>query len=148
MARPTDYKHSLADQICELIADGKSLREICSCDDMPNRATVFRWLNLHEEFSDQYARAREEQAETLADEIVGIADEEVTFVKKSKHGGEDEEGEQEVAFDSAAVARNRLRMDARKWVASKLKPKKFGDKIDVDAKLDHTLTVEITRFSE
>jgi hypothetical protein len=153
MARPTDYKPSLADTICELIADGKSLREICKSDDMPNRATVFRWLNAHEEFSDQYARAREEQAETLADEIVGIADEECTMIKRSKHtsSSEDddsEENEIEVVFDNAAVARNRLRMEARKWVASKLKPKKYGDKLDLNGNIDHNLTVEITRFSE
>jgi hypothetical protein len=137
MAGQTTYTQKIADYICESIADGKSLREICKADDMPSRATVFKWLNDIKGFSDQYARAREEQAETLADEIVGIADEECTMIKKSKHtnSSEDddsEENEIEVVFDSAAVARNRLRMEARKWVASKLKPKKYGDKVELN----------------
>ena len=132
--RPTDYNETIADSICERLADGESLRAICAGEDMPGRATVFRWLGTHEAFRDQYARAREEQAEALADDIVGIADEECTMIRADKHGGKaDDEGEGtvEVVFDSAAVARNRLRVDARKWVAAKLKPKKYGDKVDV-----------------
>lgn len=147
MARPTDYKPSLADKICELIADGKSLREICKSDDMPNRATVFRWLNIHEEFSDQYARAKEEQAETMADEIVNIVDNAANPVMID---GVPllANGEAVLMADTASIAHARLKMDARKWVASKLKPKKYGDKLDLDGKIDHNLIVEITRFSE
>jgi hypothetical protein len=137
--RPTDYNQEIADKICEAISDGQSLREICKADDMPCKATVFRWLGLHKEFSDQYARAREEQAEALADDIVAIADEEHFFTK-----GDDSDGGVEVTFDSTAVARNRLRIDARKWVASKLKPKKYGDKIDVDAKHSGTIVFHLT----
>lgn len=127
MGRPSEFTQETADIICERIADGESLRSICADEDLPNKATVFRWLNAYKEFSDQYARAREEQAETLADEIVGIADEECTFIKGGK--GQDDGEEVEVAFDATAVARNRLRIDARKWVAAKLKPKKYGDKV-------------------
>ncbi|WP_337054002.1 terminase small subunit protein [Pseudoxanthomonas sp. USHLN014] len=120
----------MADAICERIADGESLRDICAGEDMPNKATVFRWLGKHQEFSDQYARAREEQAESFADEMVAIADEQVTMVRADKHGtkADDDDGNTEVIFDATAVARNRLRVDTRKWVASKLKPKKYGDK--------------------
>lgn len=132
VGRPTDYCDELANKICERLSDGESLRAICSDGDMPNKATVFKWLYLHPEFNDQYARAREEQAETLADEITSIADEECTMVKANKHPGakaDDEDGNVEVVFDATAVARNRLRIDARKWVASKLKPKKYGEKM-------------------
>lgn len=125
IGRPTDYTEELADHICERLCDGESLRAICSGEGMPNRATVFRWLAAHETFRDQYARAREEQAETMADEIVGISDEtEVT----TKHEGE----EIRLSLDATAVARNRLRVDARKWVAAKLKPKKYGDKLQTE----------------
>jgi hypothetical protein len=120
--RPSDFTIELADLICERLADGESLRSICSEEEMPNKATVFRWLAANRAFSDQYARAREEQAESLADEIVSIADEGET---KSLIGKDDETI---VVYDSTAVARNRLRVDARKWVASKLKPKRYGDK--------------------
>ena len=60
--------------ICERIADSKSLRSICSEDEMPNKAIVFRWLKAHEDFSDQYARAREAQADSLFDDVLSIAD--------------------------------------------------------------------------
>lgn len=132
MGRPTDYNEKVADLICERLADGESLRSICADEEMPSKAAVFRWLGKHKEFSDQYARARDEQAETLADELVDIADEQCTMVRADKHGtkADDDEGNTEVVFDATAVARNRLRIDARKWVASKLKPKKYGDRLD------------------
>lgn len=129
--RPSDYRDGLAELICERIADGESLKSICAEDSMPGRSTVFRWLATHETFRDMYAHAREEQAETLADEIVGISDEVCTTVRADKHGtrSDDDEGNTEVVFDATAVARNRLRVDARKWVAAKLKPRKYGDRI-------------------
>jgi hypothetical protein len=107
--RPSDYSQAIADLICERIADGESLRSICIADDMPNKATVFRWLAAHKEFSDQYARARETQADTLVDEILDIADD-----------GWRENGE--------AIRRSQMRIDARKWMAGKMRPKKYGDK--------------------
>ncbi len=122
--RPTDYTEELGALICERIADGESLRAICREDAMPNKGTVFIWLSKHDLFADQYARAREEQAEAYADEITAIADEE------SYENIEVEGVTVGVKFDSTAVARNRLRIDARKWVASKLKPKKYGDRVD------------------
>lgn len=134
MSRALEYSQEVADSICERIACGESLRSICSDDSTPAMSTVFRWLTLVEGFSEQYARAREEQAEALADEIVAIADEECTTVRSSRHPtvkDDDGDGELEVVFDSTAVARNRLRIDARKWVASKLKPRKYGEKLAV-----------------
>ena len=86
MARPTDYNDQIADVICERIADGESLRAICACEGMPSKATVFRWLGKHKEFHDQYARARDEQAESFADELVSISDEQETMVKDADGG--------------------------------------------------------------
>lgn len=129
--RPSDYTMELGDLICERLSDGESLRAICAEEGMPNRSTVFRWVGANDAFRDQYARAREEQADTLADEIVSISDEECTMVRADKHPGakaDGEDGNVEVVFDATAVARNRLRVDARKWVASKLKPKKYGER--------------------
>jgi hypothetical protein len=126
------YSQAMADLVCEMLGEGKSLRDIAkSGDGMPAAATVCLWAATHPEFAEQYARAREVQADTLADEIVAIADEECTMVRANKHPSAkpDDEGMLEVVFDSTAVARNRLRVDARKWVAAKLKPKKYGDKV-------------------
>lgn len=107
---------------------------------MPAISTVFRWLRLEEGFSDQYARAKEEQADTLADEIVEIADE-----REGKAITADG-AEVAVVFDSTAVARNRLRVDARKWVAAKLKPKKYGEKqaIEHSGTVRHTTATELS----
>lgn len=126
--RPTSYTEAVATLICSRIAQGESLVNICKDDALPSRATVMRWLleNSHDGFRDNYARAKEAQADFYAEEIIDISDEECTYVK---HGDGDEAKTVEVAFDSAAVARNRLRVDARKWYASKVAPKKYGEKL-------------------
>lgn len=126
--RPTAFSAEVATTICSRIAQGESLVNICKDETLPSRATVMRWLleDSHVGFRDNYARAREAQADFYAEEIIDIADEECTVVK---HGEGDEAKDVEVAFDSAAVARNRLRVDARKWYASKVAPKKYGDKL-------------------
>lgn len=109
--RPSVYTDEIASRIFSELADGKSLRAICEPDDMPSRETVRRWLRDDEGFRGQYTRAREEQADHYADEIMEIAD---------------------TATD-ANIAK--LRIDARKWVASKLKSKAYGDKITNEHKL-------------
>ena len=123
IGRPTDYTNEIADLICERLSNGESLRSICSLENMPNKSTVFKWLNIHEEFNDQYARAREEQAETLADEIIAIADDGLNDSYVDENGNK--------RTDQDVIARSRLRVEARKWVASKLKPKKYGDKLEL-----------------
>lgn len=124
MAGVSTYTDEIANEICSRLVDGKSLKKICEMEDMPSKATVFKWLSENEVFSDKYARARESQADTLADEIIDIADdgENDTY--------EDDEGN--VRTNQDVIARSRLRVDARKWIASKLKPKKYGDKIQTD----------------
>lgn len=126
------YSQEVCDAICAQLAEGNSLRAICEAPDMPSVTSVMRWLADEDKaaFREQYARAREAQADRMAEDILTIADEEVTMVKRSKHGGaEGDDSEVEVVFDPTAVARNRLRVDARKWLASKMAPKKYGDKL-------------------
>lgn len=120
--RPTDYTQEIADAICEKIADGKSLRKICDADDMPNKATVFRWLASSKEFSDQYARARESQADSLFDDVLSIADQYDNAQDK---------------LDIEHIQRAKLRIDARKWMAGKLKPKVYGEKQEIDQRTTH-----------
>lgn len=108
--------------ICNRIAAGESLRAICASDDMPGKSTVFEWLAADDEFRQRYASARELQADTYADEIVNIADTplmgEKTVIKA--------DGSVETT-KSDMIEHRRLQVDARKWVASKLRPKKYGD---------------------
>lgn len=124
--RPTDYTQEKADVICERLADGESLRTICDDEDMPARSTVFRWLSLHKEFSDQYARAKEVQAEVLADELISIADDGRNDWMERKTDEGDHLGWRE---NGEAIRRSALRIDTRKWVAAKLLPKKYGEKV-------------------
>lgn len=138
MATPMEFDQAVADEICDKIASGKSLRTICGVerdDFMPGQTVVYRWLRDNEGFAKQYAHARELQAETLVDEIIEIADSPNATVDK----------------DGAPVvrdpARDRLRIDARKWFASKVVPKKYGDKVDLNHGGEVGLVVNIKRFS-
>ena len=126
MTKPSSFTQKVADQICARIADGESLRTICEDEGMPSRTSVFRWLADEERaaFRDQYARAREEQADFYAESIVEISDE--ADVEANYKGDA-----VVLELSSAAVARNRLRVDARKWYASKLAPKKYGEKLEL-----------------
>lgn len=128
--RPTVYKPELALALCERIASGESLRGICSDPAMPDKSTVFRWLADKErsDFRDQYARAREAQAEFLAEEILEIADETAGDYVQVKDG----DGQISERVDHEHIARSRLRVDARKWFAGKVAPKKYGDRIQAE----------------
>jgi hypothetical protein len=108
MGRPSDYSQELADVICAQLSDGKSLRSICRQESMPSTTTIFNWLRTNEPFLEQYARAKEESADALADDMLEIADD----------------------LSEEAQSR-RVRVDTRKWIASKLKPKKYGDKLEL-----------------
>ena len=93
---------------------------------MPHQATVFRWLQAHEAFRERYTRAREAQADALFDELLTIADDGRNDWM-AIHGDDGEVvGYKE---NGEALRRSALRIDARKWMASKLQPKKYGDKI-------------------
>ena len=125
--RPSSYTPEIGDDICERLANGESLRRICLTPNYPRQATVFRWLAANQQFREQYARAREAQADTLADEIIDIAD-----GKRAEYEGTE-----------ADVQRDRLAMDARKWVAAKLKPKVYGEKQLIGSDPDNPLPAGI-----
>lgn len=121
--RPTDYTHELAVQICTHIAHGMPLTKLCKINGMPDVSTVYRWLaeSSKADFREMYTRAREDQADTLADEIVEIADDTANDTLHTEDG--------KAYANSEWINRSRLRVDARKWVAAKLKPRKYGDKL-------------------
>ena len=120
MARPTDYTLEMAATICGRLANGEALSAMCREEDMPGLSTVYQWRAKHPEFAEMYARAREDQADTLADELVAVADDET------------------IPADS-----RRIRVDARKWAASKLKPRAYGDRLD----MNHSGGVSVTLTS-
>ena len=124
----------MADIICERIAHGESLRSICDDEQIPSMSTIFKWLRDFEPFSQQYARAREAQADTLADDILSIADDGRN--DWMAQFGADDAGWKE---NGEALRRSVLRIDARKWLAGKMKPKKYGDKLQTENETNVTI---------
>ncbi len=127
MARPTKYSEEIATIICSCLAEGESLRSICKNEDLPSRETVRNWLKTNEAFLGQYVRAREEQADNFAEEILEIADDATNdFMERKRQDGSTEE-----VFDKEHVQRSKLRVDARKWLMSKMAPTKYGEKLEL-----------------
>lgn len=120
MGRPTKMTDEVQAEILTRISTGESLRKICSDKHLPDARNVFRFIYSNDEFRQQYEGSRQEQAEWLGEEIVDIADN-----------------------DTGDTQRDRLRIDARKWVMSKMLPKKYSDKIDVDMKQEVDLNIII-----
>lgn len=124
---PMPFNQDVADVICERLAQGKSLRAIHREDDsLPSMATTLKWLAEYPSFAKQYAHAREAQADALVDEMLDIADDKTLDAND-----------------------RRVRLDARKWLAGKMKPKKYGDKLLVGEDADNPLSkagVEIDVF--
>ena len=115
-------------EICTRIASGQSLRTIDKDPRMPGLMTIVHWLAkpAHAEFARQYARAREAQADLLAAEIVEIANTPVMGVRTKTN----EKGEVET-IKGDMIEHRRLQVDARKWYASKLAPKKYGERLEL-----------------
>lgn len=124
------FTQKLFDEICDRLSGGESLRTICAGTDMPSREAVRKWLAGSEELVAQYARAREAQADHIFDEILEIADDS----RNDWMAGNAEDASD--VLNSENIQRSRLRIDARKWMAGKLRPKVYGDKIEVDNKHD------------
>lgn len=110
MGRPSSYTPETGAKIAALIAMGWSAKKICAEDDMPSLPTFFNWLRIEPDFLNLYTRAKEEQADALIEEMLDIAD--------------DSQGDSKVKSQ-----RDRLRIETRKWLASKLKPKRYGDRM-------------------
>ena len=139
MGAPTTFDKHMARLICLRIAEGESLREIVKSEGMPERATIYDWLLKRPDFSDNYTRAREEQADTLADEIIAIADEQPEIIPVlDKRTGELIEHK----LDNAFLQWQKNRIDARKWTAMKLKPKKYGERVALAGDADSPIKVE------
>lgn len=129
--RPSSYVKEVADDVCQLIEQGESLRKICERPGMPNQRTIFRWLNENDEFCQQYARARENQADFLLEEMLEISD--------------------LATPEDVSVAK--LRVDARKWYITKVAPKKYGDKVTQEitgvngAPIEQKISMDLSRLS-
>ncbi|MEI6207471.1 MAG: hypothetical protein WCP20_11860 [Desulfuromonadales bacterium] len=127
---PLEFNQIYADRLCaEISTCPESLASIVrrlqsEYRDFPSVMTLYKWLRENESFANQYADAKCNQSDILVDSLLDIAD--------------DDSGD---ADGSVSVQRAKLRTDVRKWIASKLKPKAYGDRLDVMATLDHSLSI-------
>jgi hypothetical protein len=138
MGRPSGFSQQLADAICARLAVGDSVREICRDEEMPSISMVFRWIAEYDSFREQYARAKQAGVEAMAEEIIDIAD----------NGSNDwmERNDKDNAgwlYNGEAARRSQIRIDARKWLLSKLAAKKYGDKLSVGGDPDAPLALQI-----
>lgn len=125
--RPSKYTDEIADEICDELSKGVSLRRICEAEHLPSARTVWRWLRENDSFCQQYARAKEECADYLVEELLEIADDGSNdWMEKLDQDG----NAYGFQLNGEHVQRSRLRIDTRKWIASKLKAKKYGERIE------------------
>lgn len=123
MAYSKTQKETIFNKVIDYISNGMSLRTALKQDDTFSK-TIWDELIVEEDKKTRYTRAREERADAIFEEILEIAD----------NSGNDKkiiEGGVEVV-NHEAIQRDRLRVDARKWAASKMNPKKYGDKTEVE----------------
>jgi hypothetical protein len=137
--RPSQYTTEIALEICKLLSEGKSLRSICEDEKMPHESTVRTWArdDLHGFFT-HYARARDIGLDSVADEVLEIADDGRNDWMEKK--GRD--GSTFVALNDEAIARSRIRFDARRWYLSKMAPKRYGDKIALAGDAENPIAVK------
>ncbi len=169
------YSPKLAAAICDALADGALLPQVCSGHGMPKVSTVFGWLRQHPEFADAYSLAKEVQADNIAAQIIVISDtcrpgektekkevgrvcsecrQSVKWQGRWKHFADGEYWEicegakgEAVTEDKVSTAdmvdRSRLQVDARKWLLSKIMPKRYGDRIELAGKIETEVTLSV-----
>ena len=113
--RPTDYSLELSDIICARLSEGESMRSVCRDESMPVLTTIFRWLRTKEEFKQQYEIAKEESADSLADEMVDIADYEAGQPLMEDGLPVMVDGKIAMTIDAPSVSHAKLRIDTRKY---------------------------------
>lgn len=126
IGRPSSRTKAIETELFERLAAGESLRSICRDDHMPVNRTIFSWIHKDDVFLRQYEKAKERGCDAMAEEIFEIADDGSNdWMEKENKDGSNYE-----ALNSEHVQRSRLRIDTRKWYLSKIKAKKYGDKLD------------------
>lgn len=123
VGRPTDYCEEIAKEICDTIAcTPKGIIRLCKENPhWPKHETIYRWKRIHSEFSEQYTQAKRDQIEILVDQSLEIAD--------STENDTIEDFRGDLVENREWINRDRLRVDLRKWMAGKLAPKIYGEKI-------------------
>lgn len=120
----SERKEEIIKIVLQRISEGESLRAILPIgNDLISREYFNQWLHEDTTLVDRYTHAREERADKIFEDIIDIADNKENDVSISENG---------VVLNSEFVQRSKLKIDARKWMLSKMLPKKYGDKLDID----------------
>lgn len=129
-----DYSIELAEEICSKLATSTSgiAKLISENKHWPHKQTIFEWRIKHKEFGEMYDTAKRNQIEALIDEIIEISDD-IENDKIMNDKGH-------LVQNTEYIARSRLRVDTRKWLAAKLAPKIYGEK--TESKVEHVVTHE------
>lgn len=139
----TTFTPEIGDRICEELSDGKSLKAICDQDWAPARRTVFAWLREKDDFRQQYALAQIEGAHAHADDAIAIADD-----GRNDWMANNDPDNPGYRVNGEAINRSRLRVDTRKWIAARMFPNMYGDKVEITGEIrqrdvsDQPLTTE------
>jgi hypothetical protein len=128
VGRPSKFNTELAEQICNRLMDGVSLRKICEPAHMPDRGTVGRWLSSNPDFAAEYARAREAQGDFMAERMLGVLD-------RVEAG--------EIAPDAGRVVVGGLQ-----WMAEKLRPKVYSNKITLAGDAENPISSLALRLDQ
>lgn len=121
-------RRKIADQVIAGMRSGMSAFKACQAAGV-DQSKFNQWLNADPEMASEYARAREDLIERIAQEVLDLSDMDV---------GEQPDGKK----DWAAVQKHKLQVDTRKWLLSKLAPKKFGDKLELTGDPDRPLAIQ------
>lgn len=123
----TVYTREIADEICARMAVGETLRQVCRDAKMPAASTVCLWAAEDRDgFAERYARARDELLEHWAEEVVTISDDGSNDWMER----ETKAGNVVAVIDHEHVKRSELRVNTRKWLLSKLKPERYGERVE------------------
>jgi hypothetical protein len=112
--RPSKFTQALADEICSRLEIGEPLAQICRSDHMPDRATVWRWQQVNEEFAQRIACAREDGFDAIA-----------LRARLTIRGKTEEEGGE----SSGDVQRDKAIVETDLKLLAKWDPKRYGDKL-------------------
>jgi hypothetical protein len=138
--RKSTYTRAIADEICHRMSLGETLSQVCRSENMPPKGTVLEWVKDDRHgFSDRYARAREAMLEHWADEIIDIADDSTRdwIARKAKSG------ETLIVLDREHIERSKLRIDVRKWLLARLKPRTYGDRVTHSGEAESPVQLEM-----
>jgi hypothetical protein len=124
MAYSFETRKKIIDAVCFDMANGISLRKACDKNKIATKV-FYDWIDKDKDFSIQYARACIERADYLFEEIITIADNQGEDIIEDKDGN--------ITINHNVINRNRLQVDSRKWALSKMFPKKYGDKLELDS---------------